>query len=170
MRYLLLCPSTIVLTPMARPGIEPTPVELHQTRGTFWSTLYRLSYTAVADTRLYLILTSFKPRSRARLYRHVTFPSYLVAHKKEMEKTKHLFYSENRVLGTLFLPPCHLSPQLTFHYAADIMSSLSSVNYYPTRSYQRLMAELCRGRLLHWFEKKMDDPNSLVLSEASTAT
>ena len=33
---------------MPRPWIEPTLVELHQTRGTFWKTLYGLSYTAAA--------------------------------------------------------------------------------------------------------------------------
>ena len=37
----------LFLTPMLRPGFEPTSEELHQT-GTF-RTLYLLSYTAAAD-------------------------------------------------------------------------------------------------------------------------
>ena len=52
MAYLGFFSSAIVLTPMPQPGIEPTSVELHRTRGTFWSTLCGLSYTAVVQVHL----------------------------------------------------------------------------------------------------------------------
>ena len=63
--------STIVLTLVPQPGIEPTSVELHRTCGTFRRMLYWLSYTAAAKQHFLMKLGATHAKNEALLFNFV---------------------------------------------------------------------------------------------------